>query len=191
MKFELKDMYGYLLSHTFPGLLFLIEILLVLQWWAKLHVLEFAQKIWSTAAGNIVIVLILAYAFSTLLGVVIDGIHHFLFEDIWDIRQREEEEKFPAISDSLKLDIYKHFLEDDLWYPYECYANIMIVMIPGFFLLKHWLSWILHVENLWPLIIYAVIWGIMLGEAICTYRRFLKDEEQFVNSYSNLRYEGL
>ena len=32
MKFDLKDMYNYLISHTYPGALFGVEILLSLQW---------------------------------------------------------------------------------------------------------------------------------------------------------------
>jgi hypothetical protein len=187
MKFELKDMYNFLLSHTFPGLLVLIEILLALQWFAKLEVLKFLQKIWSTTqTGNTIILLVLAYAFSTLLGIILDGVHHFFLEDIWDIRQQEKEEKFNAISDNLKMDVYKHFLDDDLWYYYEAYANISFAMFPGGFLLYYWLSYIMHFGGLYfwiPMLLYVLVFGITLIEAICTKWRYENDEEQFIDAY--------
>lgn len=188
MKFELKDMYSFLLSHTFPGLLVLIEILLALQWFAKLDVLTFLQKIWSTTqAGNIIILLILAYAFSTLLGIILDGVHHFFLEDIWDIKQKEKDEKFKAISDSLRMDVYKHFLDDDLWYYYEAYANISFAMIPGGILFYYWLSSVKHFEGwyFWiSILLYVFVFAMTFAEAIFTKRRFENDEEQFIDVYS-------
>lgn len=188
MKFELKDMYSFLLSHTFPGLLALIEILLALQWFAELDVLTFLQKIWSTTqTGNIIILLILAYAFSTLLGIILDGVHHFFLEDIWDIKQKEKDEKFKAISDSLKMDVYKHFLDDDLWYYYEAYANISFAMIPGGILFYYWLSFVKHFEGwyFWiSILLYVFVFAMTFAEAIFTKRRFKNDEEQFIDVYS-------
>lgn len=188
MKFELKDMYTFLLSHTFPGLLVLIEILLALQWFAKLDVLTFLQKIWSTTqTGNIIILLILAYAFSTLLGIILDGVHHFFLEDIRDIKQEEKDEKFKSISDNLRMDVYKHFLDDDLWYYYEAYANISFAMIPGGFLFYYWLSSVKHFQGwcFWISIsLYGFVFAITFAEAIFTKLRFENDEKQFIDVYS-------
>lgn len=188
MKFELKDMYSFLLSHTFPGLLVLIEILLALHWFARLDVLPFLQKIWSTAqAGNIIILLILAYAFSTLLGIILDGVHHFFLEDIWDIKQKEKDEKFKAFSDNLRMDVYKHFLDDDLWYYYEAYANISFAMIPGGILFYYWLSCVKHFQGwyFWiSILLYVFVIAITFAEAIFTKLRFENDEEQFIDAYT-------
>lgn len=188
MKFELKDMYKFLLSHTFPGLLVMIEILLALQWFAKLEVLKFLQKIWSTTQiGNTIILLIVAYAFSTLLGIILDGVHHFFFEDLWDVKQQEKETKFNAISDNLKMDVYKHFLDDDLWYYYEAYANISFAMIPGGILLYYWLSSIKNFVSwyFWiPMLLYVLVFAITFIEAITTKWRFRNDEEQFIDAYN-------
>ena len=185
MKFELKDMYNFLISHTFPGLLVLAEILLSLQWFAKLDVMEFLQGVWSGSVGGSIVLLILGYACSTLIGNVLDATHHFILEDF--LRKEVEDEKFRGISDELTMSIYKHFLEDDLWYPYEEYANLSFAMIPGWVLLYYWLSVLMHFDGwgLWvPILFYGIVLFMVLVEAICTHRRFVRDENTFIVVYS-------
>ncbi len=122
MKFELKAMYSFLISHTFPGLLVLIQALLFYQWFIDPHFWEFLKTNWPTQAGLILVILIMGYAISTILGVILDGVHHFIFEDF--LRKKTADQKFCAIKDDFTIEVYKHFLEDDLWYPYEAYANV-------------------------------------------------------------------
>jgi hypothetical protein len=182
-------MYGFLLSHTFPGSLVLIEILLCLEWFAGIDVWVSLKQVWSAGAGSTIFFLILGYALSTLLGNILDGTHHFFFEDF--LRQQVKEEKFNAISDNLTMDIYKHFLEDDLWYPYEQYANISFAMIPGWGLLGYWLLAIMHFHGLcfWiPILCYGIILIITFAQAIYTYRRFLMDEKEFIAVYSSRKW---
>ncbi|MBF0515519.1 MAG: hypothetical protein HQK97_00170 [Nitrospirae bacterium] len=95
MKLDLKSMYNYLISHTFPGFLLLIECLLALQWFFKVDVFAALEKILSKDSGSIVVLSIIAYAFSTLLGIIVDGIHH-LIDDMTD-DMTEGTEKFSAI----------------------------------------------------------------------------------------------
>lgn len=185
MKFELKDMYNFLLSHTFPGSLVLAEILLCLQWFAQLDVWEFLKGVWSSSSGGAIVLLIFSYAGSTLLGNVLDATHHFILEDF--LRKPEDDKKFRSISDNLTMNIYKHFLEDDLWYPYEEYANLFFAMIPGWILLGYWLSAIMRFDGwrLWiPILFYGIVLFIVLGEAIYTYLKFTRDEKTFIAVYS-------
>ena len=176
MKFELKDMYGFLLSHTFPGVLVLMEILLYLQWIAKVDVSGFLKQVWSSSAGGVVVLLILGYAFSTLLGNILDGVHHFFIEDV--LRKKQKEEKFQAISDNVTMNIYKHFLEDDLWYPYEGYANISFAIISWL-----WASAGIGYHRSCTLMVgvygchlLTVVLVIVFWDAIYTYSNFLRDE---------------
>ncbi len=71
MNFNLKEMYRYLISHTFPGLLFLVEILLFLKNTAYPNIL-------SLLPDKYIAILILAgYSFSTLLGTMLYSTFHF------------------------------------------------------------------------------------------------------------------
>ena len=185
MKFELKDMYSFLISHTFPGLLVLVEILLFYQWYVNPHFGEFVQQNWPTETCTIILLLILAYAFSTLLGVILDCVHHFILEDF--LRKNTIDNKFTAIKDNLSMEVYGHFLEDDLWYFYEAYANVGLAMVPGLGLFWHWLSSILHLQGwqFWlPLFLYVAILTMTFAEAIYTHSRFIRDEEEFIRVYS-------
>lgn len=212
MKFDLKDMYKFLLSHTFPGLLLGIQVILSLLLFTDLTILSYLQKAWNSST---LLLVILGYAFSTLLGFIVDGIHHLFLEDSMGFTNfmklrvdaetpsfKEESayarKKFEAIADSDSMEVYKHFLDDDLWYPYEAYANIGIAMMPGLFLLIY-----LFVRGLFiryypwnfelacsPLvllvyiIIYSFILWVMLYEAKHTLLVHAKDEEQFYNVFS-------
>jgi hypothetical protein len=184
MRFELKDMYSFLISHTFPGLLILVELLFFYQWFINPNFWNFIQENWPTETSTVIVILILGYAFSTLIGIVLDSVHHFI-EDIFNHKNKDD--KFEAIKDSFSMDVYKHFLEEDLWYPYEAYANVGVAMVPGLFLLYYWLSCIHHFEGLrfWvPVLAYLVTLSITIAEACFTYRRFYSDETEFKAIFS-------
>jgi hypothetical protein len=194
MKFELSDMYKYLLSHTFPGLLLGIEILIMLQWFADYKITELIEHILSSRAGNIVIFAVVAYALSTSLGFIIDAIHHFLYEDLpemigkkKDDDENDEANKFDAIINSDIMKMYVHFVDDDLYYPYEAWANLSIVMFPGIFLLCYWLLSIIKLKVIsWgfllPSITYIVIFIIVIYEAKHTLNEVDSEEVDFVKA---------
>jgi hypothetical protein len=203
MKLELKDMYKFLLSYTFPGLLLGVEIILLLYWSIDHNVADFLKKAWES---NPVLLLIMGYAFSTILGYVIDGINQFFYEEFnnWnlgiifiikpkrdDVEKRAAEvskRKFEAIADEHGLNTYIHCLEDDLYYPYEAWANISIVMVPGFFMLGYWLLYRLNIAfwSRWfviPVIIYFLVFLVIVFEARHTLLTNVKDEKQFVDVF--------
>lgn len=74
MKFELKDMYSFLISHTFPGLLILVELLFFYQWFVNPNFWNSVQESWPLEASSVLVILILSYAFSTLFGIVLAGL---------------------------------------------------------------------------------------------------------------------
>ncbi len=197
MKFELSDMYKYLLSHTFPGMFLGIEILITLQWFADYKMTELLGSILSSSAGNIVIFVVVAYAFSTSLGFIIDAIHHFFYEDLPEMIGKKEDDdendeinKFEAITNVDMMKMYIHFVDDDLFYPYEAWANLSIVMFPGIFLLCYWLLSImkLHIISwgfLLPSIIYIIVFLIVIWEAKHTLDEVDVEEDDFVNALKN------
>ncbi len=212
MKFDLKEMYSYLLSHTLPGLLLLVEISVFFYTTHK----DILDKLLQTASDNVtaschtailspVILILAVYTFSTLLGTMLDGIQHFFFDFIIDpgtqikkcfateeciksfkshpfrnfckwyyeslSNKAAAKAKFEAIlrSKDVGIKAYKHFIEDDLWYPYEAYANITVAMLLGIKFLAGILS------DFWLLYWFVLI---VLGiEAVATYK-FCNDEEE-------------
>jgi len=136
--------YGLLLSHTFPGLLVEFEIAVGLHFFAR----PCLPNIMNLVSGKdnvplLISALVLLFAFATLLGFVIDGLHHACFEDIpgrissSSRKQRkahDEEAIYRAMRSQEHLQLYIH-LEDELWYPYEAYGNIGIALGLGCLLL--------------------------------------------------------
>jgi hypothetical protein len=182
MQFDLKAMYGYLISHTFPGCLLLFELLMLYKWFANPKIFHVLHQYFPSETKSVIVLLIIGYVFSTLLGVIVDGIQHFCFEDF--LRKPSPEVKFPALKDEFTVNIYKHFLEDDLWFYYEAYANVAIVMLfPGIILFAHGLSNILHLHA-WgyclSILFYIILLSILFYEAYRTRRSFMADEEEFV-----------
>ena len=81
MNFEFRGMYKYLTSHTFPGLLLGVEILYIVKI-IKPALWFYFLQICCSNTSTVIVLSILAYAFSTLLGVVVDSVHHFLYENV-------------------------------------------------------------------------------------------------------------
>jgi len=181
MKFDLKKMYSFLLSHTFPGLLLMVEISLFLRSIGS-DVFHLLIKI-----NNPVIVVLAGYAFSTLLGTILDGMQHFIFDTIdWiankninhKINTKKKFEAFKKSGDKC-VKIYDRFLSDDLWYPYEALANISIAMLLGLLLLWGKLG-----LPLWFWSLCLIISIILFWTAKRTYYFFWDEEEQFIEVYS-------
>ncbi len=207
MKFELKAMYSYLMSHTFPGALFGIEIIFSLKWFCNCNLFPSIQTIISNNTGGVLIFIILAYAVSTLLGIVVDAIHHFFYEDAFSellkklfCKGKAEDQtpgynRFTAIKDNMSMEAYKHFIDEEYYYPYEAYANISVVMFFGIFLFAYWLLTVLRYE--WnslnftvPFAIYFIILIIMIWEARSTSNEMDEEEEDFVKAFSNRQSEN-
>ncbi len=191
MEFKIKGMsYSLLLSHTFPGLLFGLQILLAFALFTKFNIIIFLYS-QGTNAINLVSFLIVTFVFSTLLGFIVDGIHHFFFEDLPDIISKERESSccnmklFQFITTTQQAQIYRVFLLDDFWYPYEAYANVGISMIPGLILLPVWLSY-LQISlwfNITITVVYLLIFIIMIYEAKNTLQVFREAESKLIENF--------
>lgn len=186
MEFKVKDLsYGLLLSHTFPGLLFGLEILIAFQLFTNLDILTSILTLQNNMT-TLITIFIIAFVFSTLLGFMLDGIHHFIFEDLKD-EPDYPNNFFIACNSIEKMQLYKHFLEDDLWYPYEAYANIGIAMLPGIILLPYGL-FRLGVNALFLIIISLLYFGILyvlFREANSTLDVFKSAEKEFIENFTN------
>lgn len=188
MEFRIRDMsYGLLLSHTFPGLLSGLQIMLAFALFTKINVVTLLLSIEYNAA-NLISIFILIFVSATLLGFILDGIHHFIFEDLWEKITKKSVynlKLFEVIRDTEQMQIYKHFLEDAFWYPYEAYANICLAMFPGLFLLPFWLcklqiaTWF----NAIVTVIYWLIFFIMGYEAKSTLQLFCENEKELIKNF--------
>lgn len=188
MEFKIKDMsYGLLLSHTFPGLLLGSQIILAFALFTKINVIALSFSI-EYKAANLIFIFILVFVSATLLGFILDGIHHFIFEDLYEKITKNSVynlKLFQVIRDMEQMQIYKHFLEDAFWYPYEAYANVGLAMLPGLILLPYWLyklqiaTWF----NTILTVIYWFIFLIMLYEAKSTLRLFYEAEKELIENF--------
>ncbi len=157
MDYKVKGIsYGLLLSHTFPGLVLEVEVILAFQFFTNLDVTAFflhlTDSLGTQSASRLVLIVIGMFIVATVLGVVIDGLHHVIYERF----KKEDYEICKHIKTVQQMQIYMHFVEDDLWYYYEAYANTGIAMIPGFILLSYWLIWCLKPHWIFTAIILAI-----------------------------------
>ena len=182
--------YGLLLSHTFPGLLLEVEVIIAFRFFTKLDMPLYSMlfggvtenysmlRAAATLAGMFIV--------ATLLGIVIDGIHHWIYEGLW--RKEADYEIYKYIRNTQQMQIYIHFVEDDLWYYYEAYANTGIAMIPGFFLTGYWLIWLLQPHWLFTftaLAIYIFLLIVTFIEVIHTKQEVEEVEKSLVENFKN------
>jgi hypothetical protein len=188
MEFRIRGMsYGLLLSHTFPGLLLEIEVVLAFQFFTNVNLARYSSFVVDTgAAQSAVRIVALAIAMlvcATLLGIVIDGVHHWF----WERRiKKEDYEIHKHIKSVEQMQIYIHFVEDDLWYYYEAYANTAIAMIPGLGLLPYWLAHCLQAHWLFVCVVflvYAFLLMVMLVEISKTKREVNETEKSLIENF--------
>jgi hypothetical protein len=79
MDIDIKGTYGYLVSHTFPGLLFVMQIALGFKLFTPFDAFRLLYTI-DIKAVNLIAILIIFYVISTIFGIIIDGIHHFILK---------------------------------------------------------------------------------------------------------------
>lgn len=212
MDVSIRKMYNYLLSQTFPGLLLTLQIILGLQWFAKFDALSLLRNLLSQEGGVIIAVLLITYAVSTLLGTIVDGIHHCLFDDIYvKIRCKykklrnlpndshavcDSDKKFyDCFPNNMAYNVYQDRILDDYYYYSEAYANTAIIMVPGTFFLYHWLCNISNMklcsfEAMFPLIVYISVIIMMAYQAITTHAEYEKEENAFIASFSDRTQKG-
>jgi hypothetical protein len=196
MKFDIKDMYSFLLSHTFPGFVVLIELLFFIYFFIEPNFLEITKH---AAVKSPILFIIVVYVVSTLFGFIVDGIRHFSLEDFIgdkyevhfmpnlelirkDIKQHALM-KHAKINNEIEYLKYKHFYEDDLWYPYEAYGNIFVSLISGFPIIFYYLFWASPANRLVSFIslaVYVVIILIMYYEAKQTFHECTVEIEAFL-----------
>jgi hypothetical protein len=182
--------YGLLLSHTFPGLLVEAEIAVGLHFFAG----PCLPNILNLVSGKdnvplLILALVLLFAFATLLGFVIDGLHHACFEDIprriagfyrKKPKVHDDEAMYRVMRSQEHLQLYI-YLEDELWYPYEAYANIGIALGLGCLLLFYvlWSGLVDNNTRFWwvALTISTILTVCTLWEAWVTLQQYNRSEE--------------
>ena len=159
--------FRYLISHTLPGWLFSLEIMVILSHkvfacspnsWKEL------LQSWQMLVSIVGILLVVG----TLAGIIIDGVQHLIFDvfECLTAKRIHSRYKIYRIHDSIgtkeELDIFRYFVEESLWHYYEAYINTAIALIPALWIV-HRLSNILRADLIW---LYPVLMGIILTLAI-------------------------
>ena len=181
--------FGHLISHTFPGFILFFELIGLL-----ICVVPNIDKFWNfipketflgiTIFTGIVVV-------STILGLIIDCINHFVFDKfitstpvVYEIHKEIETKE--------QLDIFRYLIDDQIFYYYECYINIGISLIPGLFIIPYLLQKFLKLGCLGLFVSVGVILFIIIFlfvEGIITYKQSCKYEEEFMESIKKRREE--
>ena len=182
--------YGLLLSHTFPGLMLEIEAIIAFQFFTKLDIsfysLLFPDHAGAYATSRLVLTLTGMLIVATLLGFLIDGLHHWIYDR--KVKDEANYEIYRHVKSVQQMQIYMHFVEDDLWYYYEAFANTGIVMIPGFLLLGYWLIWCLQPHWIFTSIIlvtYLFLLVITFIEVSITREEVEKTEKSLIYNFKS------
>ncbi len=186
--FEIE--YNYLISHTFPGIFLWFEIILAFSLFTPINIFNMLCSV-DYKIINIIILIIIIYIISTLLGIVLDGIHHYIFAK-WESNNKSLKEQFEIyeyISSIEQLQICKQTVDKDYWYYYECYANLAIAMIPGILLFPYWFIKLDIV--IWFIIIFVVLYLcviiINIQQALSALKMVQALENALLNNFKNLR----
>ncbi len=181
MQIDFKGSYSYLTSHTLPGLLAGLEVILFFKLFTPFDGFKVLFGI-DYKAANLIALVAVIFVLSTLIGLIIDAIHHKLFRKLEDKLNTDEIYKY--IKNADQLNIFTK-IDNDYWYYYEACANIMIAIAPGIVLVPI-LLYRLNVYSLLILILFAiyayVIW-VLYDEAKYTLSKLLSIvEEKFLEN---------
>ena len=168
-------------SHTFPGILLEFEIFLAFQLFSPANIIHKVFDFAQANISNLVSSIALFFVFATILGFMLDGIHHYIF------RKKEDDTNkiYEYINSLERMQIARSLLDDDLWYPYEAFANIWIAMMPGLILLPYWmLSLHFHLAFVISIMaVYVVVFEIMRREAITTLDTYKEVEVDLIKAF--------
>ncbi len=175
--------YSTILSHVFPGIVMELQILLALALFSPVPVVTKLSAFMQANVSTFVAFGILFLVLATIFGFILDGIHHFVFRK----REATVDGIYRYMTSLERLEIAQSTLEEDLWYPYEAYANIAIAMLPGVYLLPYWM-WA-HAFGPWFIgvtwIVYVVVLAIMWHEALATLEQYKEVEKELVKAFES------
>jgi len=180
--------YSTIQSHVFPGIVLELQLLLALVLFSPVPVVAKLSAFMQANVSTFLAFGILFLVFATILGFILDGIHHFVFRK----REKKIYGIYKYMTSMERLEIARSTLDEDLWYPYEAYANIAIAMLPGIALVPYWM-W-LHafvmgvIGGTW--VVYVVVLAIMWHEAIATLEQYKEVEKELLEAFKSPRPEG-
>jgi len=173
--------YSTVLSHVFPGIVLELQMLLALALFSPTPILAKISTFIQTNLSTFLSFGILFLVLATILGFILDGIHHFIFRK----REAKIDGIYRYMTSIERLEIARSTLDEDLWYPYEAYANIAIAMLPGIGLLPYWM--LLHhfglvfISVTW--VIYNAVCAVMWHEAIATLEQYKDVERELIEAF--------
>lgn len=185
-----KISFGQIISHIFPGVILGIELVILIDlWYQPVPILGNLFKLgWNSQA----LVLIILIFVGTILGIIIDALHHFLFTDFhWKLIFQKGWRKNPTgeyeISNLEQLEIYKNMIDEGLLYYYEGYYNIAFALLPSLIIVPLVL-YRLGVRNFWiialtliPLLFTVIFLGI---EGWSTRKEYEKETKIIQESFA-------
>jgi hypothetical protein len=183
--------FQHLMSHTFPGFLSAVSLFMLVDVWSPIDLSSFVIKDITGFVNFVGFILLIG----TILGVIIDGIHHSIIEDA--IFDRFQDVREPASIKSecilkcggdasrlLDLGITHHYFFNKLkgeainvsnffikgYYSYsEFYSNTFLSLIPFSLIVPFYLVKSFHMS--WSLCVYIAIVLFIIG-CFCLYSSY-------------------
>jgi hypothetical protein len=182
MEIDVKGSYGHLISHTFPGLLLGLELMIAFKLFTPFDGFIFLYSI-NYKIVNFLVILIVIFIISTILGIILDGVHHWLLRNYEDYSNYYE--IYKLISNNTQMELCRQ-IDADYWYFYESFVNIALAMSPGILLIPI-LLFKMNI-NLWFIgiiwIIYLLIIFVLISEALYTLSIIRNIEKSLIDNFS-------
>ena len=186
MEFNIRNIsYGTFSSHTFPGFLFLTNIFFLIYLVLPKKCLQFICFFSFDDIYKTILIILILFILSNILGSVLDSIRYILFKKQMAISTEYETTIINNITKD-DLEIYKYFLGDDEWYQFETFGNIAIALLPGnisllILLIKNNLSALFSIALL---IVYFLLNVLIFIAAFLLLKENLKIEESLKERFT-------
>ena len=178
--------FGKIIALIFPGFIFLVEIIVLLFPQTNL----FNSWLNLSLSWDKQIILFLMFVFvGTMLGVIIDAIAQFIFEEVIDRivyklegknYKEEMEKEYPYNIDTLeKLEIYKYCIDDWIYYWYQAWSNmaVSLTLLP----LIIWRSKIILKYLIFTMALLVILILFYMGYQ--AYKNWEKEDEQITKEF--------
>jgi hypothetical protein len=182
----LKLSFGKVISHVFPGFLFLIENVILFYLYKYGAIEQFFNTIFGLDWNSQAILFLLLIFIGTIFGTIIDAIQHFFFEEILSLFHKEKKggakrefcELF-SLANSEEADIYKHWVDEEFQYYYEAYINFFIALLPLFLIFYKTQA------PLWFSVVLVFIIIVLFIESFCTRNEYLNEHEKVMKYFKS------
>ncbi|MFH0791189.1 MAG: hypothetical protein V2A64_06110 [Candidatus Omnitrophota bacterium] len=206
---EFKLSFRHIISHLLPGMLASLEVIIAL----SLIIPNFKISDIISLFGNTAMSIFLLTISGAVLGIFIDALQHYLFEELdgnkfvaeqlyklapkifpkkslieWECLRKEKRDGKNSIKNKEQLMIYDYLVHELFYYYYEAWINLGLSLSPLLLLLPS-LFKKLSVSWLWVIIsqvILIIVIIILFYEGVFTYFQYSQKDDDVLDSFKGI-----